>query len=772
MAYWVGGVLIHVQGESHHIDRFFELLPAHAPLASVIYNLDSYPVPAGNYEGFTIEESRQVPGGITGVSPDIAVCPGCLEDITYQQHRLAYPLVNCTSCGPRFSIILSLPYDRTTTSMAQFEMCPECSKEYHDPGDRRFHAQPLACNNCGPAYKMFINPGTSTREESFTRQPLPASSQPVSRRPGVKDAFNGVPAGTGWFEKQGSGSANYETDLNIPKLCGILEGGGVVTLKGTGGYNLICNALDYDAVERIRKIKGRERKPFAVMFRDIEKVKEWSIASAGEISLLQSWRRPVVILRQTGYAGNAAVASLAGCIALNVSGGISTIGAILPYMPVHYLLFEKLKIDALVFTSANISGEPIVADDRLAKSLFAGISDALVMYNREIINPVDDSVCSLAGGDIHIIRRSRGYVPEAVDIPFLCENIFAAGSDLKNVFAIGKGFRAYLSQHNGDIGNLESLSRYRDTFDHFSALFNFSPRYIACDLHPDYHSTRFARRLAEKTGSNILFIQHHHAHIASCMAEKGLNEPVIGVCFDGTGFGDDGNIWGSEFMTCDYLGYKRHAHFSYIPLPGGDAAIREPWRIALACLRMMNYRYADQWLNEKLTHISLEKKETVDKMISGRINCPLSCGAGRLFDAVAALTGICLEAGYDGEAPVLLESICSPVVRDGYEFTTNSFELLDQIMTDIRMKVPSSTIASRFHNSIAKAIVKNAEMINRETGIDKVILSGGVFQNSFLLNRVVELLTGCRMQVFTSHLVPLNDGGLALGQLAIAAVNH
>jgi hydrogenase maturation protein HypF len=506
-----------------------------------------------------------------------------------------------------------------------------------------------------------------TREGSFAWNPLTASSQPVLVSPGVKGSLNGCLAENGRFEKESSAAANgYETGLNIPKLCSIIEGGGVVTLKGTGGYNLVCDASNHGAVERIREIKGRERKPFAVMFRDIEKVKEWSTADAREVSLLQSWRRPVVILKQTGHTPGAPVGAdngtegSTGCISLNVNRGISTIGAILPYMPIHYLLFGKLKIDALVFTSANISGDPIVADDGLAASLFAGTTDAVVTYNREILNPVDDSVCRLAGGNIQIIRRSRGFVPEAVNLPFLCENIFAAGSDLKNTFAIGKGFRAYMSQHNGDMENYQTLNRYRDTFDRFSDLFNFSPRHVACDLHPDYHSTRFARRLAEETGSSILHVQHHHAHIASCMAEKGINGPVIGVCFDGTGFGDDGNIWGSEFMTCDYLGYTRHAHFSYIPLPGGDAAIREPWRIALACLRMMNHGYADQWLNDTLPDISRGKKETVDNMISGRINCPLTCGAGRLFDAVAALTGICMEAGYDGEAPMLLESICSP----------------------------------------------------------------------------------------------------------------
>jgi hydrogenase maturation protein HypF len=740
------GVLIHIQGKGPEVDRFVKMVPFRAPQASVISRMDSNPVPAGSFNRFTIEESSRTPGGTTGVSPDIAVCPECLADTITQQRRLDYPLVNCTNCGPRFSIISATPYDRASTSMEEFAMCPECREEYHDPGNRRFHAQPVACNECGPVYT----------QEIYQAPPAP-----------------GLP------EVTSTDLPLHQTTLNIELLCHILESGGIVTLKGTGGFNLICDAASHNAVARIREIKGRERKPFAVMFRDAEKVKEYCRINQKELDILESWRRPVMILNRAEKAisgrNEPAVngGKPPGCpgieISGNVGGGLSSVGAVLPYMPIHYQLFAKLKIHALVFTSANISGNPIVTRDRHARMLFARTTDAFVSYNREIYNAVDDSVCCLAGGNIQILRRSKGYVPEAVHLPFSCAGIFAAGSDLKNTFAIGKDYRAILSQHHGDMENFETFSLYRNNLDRFSTLFSFTPRHIACDLHPGYHSARFALRLAEETGSSLVHVQHHHAHIASCMAEKQIDEPVIGVCFDGSGFGDDGTTWGSEFLICDYLGYERYSHFSYLPLPGGDSAITEPWRIALACLRIMNHKDTDQWVGDMLHDIPWEKTGTVEQMISSGINMPLSCGAGRMFDAVAALTGICLEAGYEGEAPMLLESICCGNISGRYEFMTDFPVVIDQVMADIKKRVSPQIIASRFHNTMAHAVYDTVGLMHRETGIDKVVLSGGVFQNSYLLNKVVGLLNDSRLEVFTNQLVPANDGGLALGQLAIAA---
>lgn len=778
------GVLIHAEGEKAVPGIFTDRLRKQAPPAANISRIETQTAEPGNYGQFTIKGSRSVPGSITGVSPDISICQDCIDDMKKQPHRKDYPLVNCTNCGPRFSIINRLPYDRVNTTMAKFAMCTVCEQEYNDPGNRRFHAQPVSCNNCGPLYTT-VTSGVNSGKKGTVKI--------------LSD------------DKDMDDPLHFRSRLDIERLCTILEGGGLAAVKGTGGYHLLCDAMNYEAVEKLRDLKGRDRKPFAVMFRDTETVKKHCLANEAELDLLQSWRRPVVIISRRPASDE--INGKTGCtaeknsqcngrsalsddhwnvfpvdgtglpagsddmilypegkqISGNVSGGVGSVGAILPYMPFHYLLFEKLKLSALVFTSGNISGSPVLADDTEAHATFNGKTDAFVTYNRDIINPVDDSVCRFSGKGFQIIRRARGYVPEMINIPFRAEGIFAAGSDLKNAFAIGKGNYAIPGQHTGDLENYDTFCRYRHNIERFSSLFSFTAGTVACDLHPGFYSARFAAGMARETGSRLIRVQHHHAHIASCMAEKGLDGPVIGVCFDGTGYGDDGKIWGSEFMICDYDGYQRHSHLSYISLPGGDTAIREPWRTALACLRDSGHGDADHWVDNALHGIPGEEIETVEKMIAGGINSPLSCGAGRLFDVVAALTGICLKAGYDGEAPMLLESICSPGIDEGYEFANGSFALVEQVMADIKKGTATDRIASRFHNGMADNIHRTVMLIYRETGIERVVLSGGVFQNSYLMNRVLHLLGRERLKIFTNAIVPVNDGGVALGQLAIAA---
>ena len=723
------GVALHLQGDGVAVDRFCQLLPYLAPEAATITHMERQIAELQEYDRFMIGESRRQPGSITGISPDIAVCRECLEDIRVQPHRKGYPLVNCTNCGPRFTITGRLPYDRKSTSMKVFAMCPLCSREYNDPSDRRFHAQPVACNECGPAY-------------------------------GIEAGGNGSPA-----------AGKEDTDKIIGRLCAILENGGVAAVKGTGGYNLVCDALNEDAVQEVRLIKGREGKPFAVMFRDVDQIRRYCHASDEETGLLLSWRRPVVLLRNREGA--------AVPLAPGIGSGLDSTGAILPYMPFHYLLFEKLNLHALVFTSANISGEPIVADDREAGSLFGGRTSLVAGYNRKIVNPLDDSVCRITGGGLQIIRRARGFVPEPVGLPFSAGGIFAAGADLKNTFALGKGSRAFISQHIGDLEEYAVMGRYRYNTGRFSEMFSFSPLHVACDMHPDYHSSRYAREMADTAGCGTVNVQHHHAHLASCMAENGLNGKVMGVCFDGTGYGDDGMIWGSEFMVCDYTGFERYGHFSYIPLPGGEAAVREPWRVALACALLTGHPYAGEWSGTVLRGISAKALETVEKMVSKGINTPISCGAGRLFDAVSALLGLCLRAGYEGEAPMLLESICHPGTEDFYEFgpgkgegsflVTGSLNVIDQVLSDLAGRVPPAVIAAKFHNGMALAVRDGVRHMHRLTGIDRVMLSGGVFQNSVLLGRAVQLLREEGLQVYTNRLVPVNDGGISLGQLAVAA---
>ncbi len=729
------GVLIHAQGEIFEIEKFAGYIRDKAPVAANISSVEVTKVPAGDYSGFEIQGSLPVPGSITGISPDIAVCHECIDDLKNQPARISYPLINCTNCGPRFSIISKLPYDRNHTSMDSFAMCPVCEKEYTDPEDRRFHAQPLSCNSCGPSYSIAIN------------------------------GYPGGISGSHWSNGATAslpGSPSHGPGLNYDKVSRLLENGAVVAIKGTGGYNLLCDALNPGAAQRIREIKGRERKPFAVMFRNTDKVKEYCRADKNEMDLLQSWRRPVVLLKKNLFGQAEKIPGL-------VNGGLDTIGAILPYMPFHYLLFEQLKLHALVFTSANTSGDPIVFDDHKALNLFGTQADALVPYNREIINPVDDSVCRLAGKNVQILRRARGYVPEMISLPVTVEGVFAAGSDLKNTFAMGRDNQAVLSQHNGDLENYEVFCRYRDNIDRFASLFSFKPGMVAYDMHPGFHSSKFAAKLAEETGSRHTGVQHHHAHIASCMAEHGIVKTVTGVCFDGTGYGDDGNIWGSEFMVCDYHGYERISHFDYIPLPGGEAAITEPWRIALACLRKNGYSGTERWIDMYLKDVPAENIGIVDEMITRGINTPLSCGAGRLFDLVAALTGLCTIADYDGEAPMLLESICSAGKEDGYDFSEGIYPVIDQVMSDLERGVAPGCISSLFHNGMAETIHKKARYIAAGAGTDKVVLSGGVFQNSYLTERVIRLFDNDKLNVFINKRVPLNDGGLALGQLAIAA---
>ncbi len=702
------GVVIHAEGREEQIENFIDLIGKKAPPAASVVQIEKSPARYSGHKGFSIRESVPLSGRITGISPDLPVCDKCLEDIKKQPHRKNYLLVNCTDCGPRFTIIGGLPYDRINTSMSRFPMCLRCSEEYNDPGNRRFHAQPVGCNSCGPRYTM---------------------------------TARGISSG-----------------VDFERLAGVLAAGGILAVKGTGGYNLICDAGNSDAVARLREMKGRERKPFAVMFGDIASVKRFCLVSNMEEMALTSQKRPVVVLQQKTDK----ISSLVNC-------GLDSVGAILPYMPFHHMLFESGLPPALVFTSANRSGDPLTAGDDEAAALFGGGAGVLVSYNREIVNPADDSVCKAAGGGIQILRRARGYVPEMITLPFDADGIFAAGSDLKNTFAIGRGSSAVLSQHNGDLENWKTFCRFKNNYRKFAGIFGFSPQQIACDLHPGYHSSRFAVRLARSEGIEPLRVQHHHAHVASCMAEHGVTAAVNGVCMDGTGYGDDGNIWGSEFMICDYSGYERYGHLGWLPLPGGDAAVKEPWRTALASLYAAGYGNIGEWAAGTLSSISSEKVAAVEKMIKGNINTPLSSGAGRLFDAVAALTGLCLEAGYDGEGPMLLESICLKGIDEGYDFSSGSLDVIVGVMEDIADGVGNGLISARFHNGLADHICKTVRKMNNTTGTGIVVLTGGVFQNSYLLNRVMHLLRQQNLTALTNRKVPVNDGGLSLGQLAIAA---
>jgi len=708
------GVHILAIAPENVMQLFLYLLRTEAPQAShideIIVSDEAFDF---NDNSFEIISSRNISDEITGISPDIAVCSDCLTDMKTQTHRLNYPFINCTNCGPRFTIIEDLPYDREKTSMKVFAMCDKCSGEYTDVGDRRFHAQPVACSQCGPEYELMLD-GESVKDINFI----------------------------------------------LSKCSSMISDGKIIAMKGLGGFHLACDAMNSNAVKRMRELKTREAKPFAVMFSSLERINENCIADEHQKQLIVSWKRPVVLLKQKPGS------SVCG----EVSAGLDTLGVMLPYMPFHHLLFEHLKTDAIVLTSGNISDEPIVIDNEEASAKLGPLSDALLIYNREIYNRTDDSVVFSANNRERIIRRSRGYVPDMIGLEFNADGIFAAGAELKNCFCYGKGKSAVMSQHIGDLKNLETFAFYKETAEKFKKLLRVNPAYYACDMHPDYMSTGYA---TGKGGEGIISVQHHHAHVASCMAENGLDEKVIGVSLDGTGYGDDGNTWGSEFLICDFEGYDRVTHFDYIPLPGGDKAADEPWRMAVSYL----YRvYGNELLAldiPLLKAVPLDRIKLLMHAIDKKMNCPLTSGAGRLFDAVAAISGICYTNRFEAEAPMLLEAIADHSVNTAYPFevkeTLHFDQTIREIVNDVTELKGKSVIAARFQNTLIAAVLEIVKMIRKKSGLNKVVLSGGVFQNLYLLENTENRLKECEFEVFSHTRVPSNDGGLALGQLAIAA---
>jgi hydrogenase maturation protein HypF len=706
------GVIIFAQGKNNSLKHFISDIISKRPPASFIDDIAYHTVEKYEFEDFRIVKSTDDDSGITKVSPDIAVCEDCLHDIKNQSNRIDYPLTNCTNCGPRFTIIKDIPYDRRKTTMSEFLMCSDCSKEYNDVLDRRFHAQPVACNNCGPKYQYK------------------------------------------------SGGIIKE---NISEICKntaqIIDSGGTALIKGLGGYFLTADAHNFEAVEIVRNIKKREAKPFAVMAKSIDAAKKYVYINDFETEILNSFRKPVVLCQRLKKSKSKKSLQL-------ISSGMNTLGILLPYMPFHYLLFEELKTDLLVFTSGNISDEPILINDEIAEKEFAEKVDCIISYNREIYNRTDDSVVSCFGDRLNIIRRSRGYVPEPISYLFKTEGIFGAGAELVNTFAIGKDKDIILSQHIGDLKNFDTYEFYRESFKRFKRLFRFSPELVVYDKHPDYLSSRFAIEF----GLETVAVQHHHSHMASCMAENGLDEKVIGVIMDGTGLGDDGNIWGSEFFVGDYLNYSREYHFEYIKLPGGDLAVKEPWRIAFSYLHKygMKNHHID-FLNEKKEEIIL-----LGKMLEKNLNSPLSCGAGRLFDAVAALTGVCTNAQYHSQAPMLLESLIQKEIENKYNYEIDNNEVVfkrmfDEILFDIKKAIPASIISTKFHNTIISVIFEIVKKLKNKFNINKVVLSGGSFQNRYITTNLIELLEKNNFKVFTQQKVPANDAGISLGQIAIAS---
>ncbi len=707
------GVFIKINCDEKTLEAFVSAVRNTAPPASSIESIETIQTEFIDFSDFQIVKSNTVSNRVTEVSPDIAVCDDCLRDMKTQPNRIDYPFINCTNCGPRFTIIKDLPYDREKTTMREFIMCGDCRKEYTDVRDRRFHAQPVACSVCGPEYTLH-NEGNSIK--------------------GIDDI--------------------------LQQLGELFHNGKIVAIKGIGGFFLACDAMNEEAVQRLRKLKNREGKPFAVMFSSLDKMKEFAHVDAVEEKSLTSLKRPIVLLNNKKE------------LAPSVCVGFGTVGAMLPYMPLHYLLFEKTKLEVIVLTSGNISDEPIITDNSDALNILTKVADAVVTYNRDIYNRADDSVVTVVNGKERVSRRSRGYAPTPINLKLNVDGILATGAELVNCFAIGKHDQAILSQHIGDLKNMETYAFYSESLKRYKQIFRFEPQVVVSDLHPDYLSTRYAT----ESGLAHVKVQHHHAHIASCMAEHGLNETVIGISFDGTGLGDDGHIWGGEFLICDLNKYKRFSHFGYIPMPGGDKVTKEPWRMAVSYLY---HFFGNEFHNFKLPflrHIAPVTLEMLCQAIDKKINTPLTSSSGRLFDAVAALINLCPVSQFHAEAPMRLESVIDKSVDDSYPFAINGTMCFEPtfraILQDMKKQTGIPVIAAKFHNMIVAATIEMASAMKKECDSNKVVLSGGTFQNKYLLGKLEHKLSKQGFEVFTHQRIPTNDGGIALGQLVIAAARR
>jgi hydrogenase maturation protein HypF len=732
------GVEIEVDGSQQQLDAFIAALRAEAPPLSHIDSLEAQFSPPNGFTAFEIVHSRAVEAAFQPISPDVCICPDCLRELfDPSNRRYRYPFINCTNCGPRFTIIQDIPYDRPNTTMAPFPMCPDCAREYRDPLDRRFHAQPVACPACGPQV---------------------------------------------WLERSGDAEPLSQGDAAIRQARLWLHEGKIVAVKGLGGFHLACDATNAKAVETLRQRKLRVGKPFALMLPDLAAVARHCRVSPSEAALLESRQRPVVILERLPGSPVAGAAA----------PGQHTLGVMLPYTPLHYLLFADpnqspviFDLPPLVMTSGNLSEEPIATGNAEARQRLSTLADGFLMHDRNIHTRCDDSVVRSQAdtGRIYPLRRARGYAPDPLRLPLELPPLLATGAELKNTFCLTRQHYAFLSHHIGDLENYETLQSFEQGITHFERLFRIRPERIAYDLHPDYLATRYALERACREDLPAVGVQHHHAHIAAGMADNGLDgsSPVIGVALDGTGYGPDGAIWGGEFLVADYAGYQRAAHLAYVRLPGGDRAVREPWRIALAWLAQAGIAWTDDLPPVKYAHQSAsggpDPLPVLQHQLSSGLNTPLTSSMGRLFDAIAAIAGVRHVVSYEAQAAIELEALAEPA-ETGYYPLQLTGELLDPapmlhaLVADLHAGVALPVLSARFHNGIAEAVRLVCRQLRRQHNLQQVALSGGVWQNMFLLNQATSRLEQDGFTVLVHRQVPANDGGLALGQALIAAAQR
>ncbi|MDT5122188.1 MAG: hydrogenase maturation protein HypF [Acidobacteriota bacterium] len=725
------GVLIDVEGESRTIEEFISEIKINSPPLSLIEAIEREDnLDLAHYQDFRIVESASNGEKLTPISADIATCADCLRELfDPQDRRYRYPFINCTNCGPRFTIIEGIPYDRAQTTMRDFEMCAECRAEYENPLDRRFHAEPTACAQCGPRLELRDANGLLECELRIADC-------------GLEDSHVSI----------------------IRNLQSAIHDGKIVAVKGIGGFHLACDALNAKAVERLRQRKYREDKPFALMASSVEVIRDYCRVSEAEAELLNSARRPIVLLEKRADAA----------IPEAVAPRLDKLGFMLPYAPLHYLLLENLN-RPLVMTSGNISDEPICYEDSDANERLHGIADYFLSHNRRIHVRTDDSVVRIAKHQSAIVlRRSRGFAPAPVKTAFKFEyEILACGAELKNTFCLARDHSAFISHHIGDLENLETLRSFTEGIEHFKRLFHLDPEIVAYDLHPEYLSTKYA--LAIDSKQTKIGVQHHHAHIASCMTDNRIDGEVIGVAMDGLGFGTDGCLWGGEFFVADFADAERLAHLDYIPMPGGAKAIREPWRMAAVYLHRA---LGNDFLRLEIPFVQeLNKKAwtTLRRMIESKTNSPLTSSMGRLFDAVASLLGLRSMVNYEGQAAIELETIACRECAQGYEFEIEADgriikteSVIQHAVEDLLDGVSTQEVSAKFHLGVARLIANVARELRDERRLNRVALSGGVFQNMLLLENVCRLLKRDGFEVFTHSRVPTNDGGISLGQAAVA----
>ncbi len=801
------GVDIHIEGGEAELNSFMEKLSSEKPPLAVMDEITVREVPLESFTTFDIQHSTPIEGAFQPISPDVAICDDCLRELfDPADRRYRYPFINCTNCGPRFTIIKDIPYDRPKTTMAGFALCPDCEREYKDPRDRRFHAQPVACPVCGPHVWLELNP----RSDDSAKRP-----ERVSRPPTTKVV------------------TTWEKEDALQGVRRLLAEGKIIAIKGLGGFHLACDATNIESVTELRRRKLRVDKPFALMMPDIETIERHCFVSDTERKLLTSAARPIVLLKRKPESN----------IVEEVAPKQDWLGVMLPYTPLHYLLLEKSQFgsslrggrtsrrsnllgvergllreerprndgvvegaesnggslnfpDALVMTSGNLSEEPIATDNEEARERLSQLADAFLFHDRDIHIRCDDSVVRvfpstfnpstrLRAGVQHStfpIRRSRGYSPFPVKLPFEVPHILATGSELKNTFCITNKNYAFLSHHIGDMENYETLQSFEQGVEHFERLFRVKPVVIAHDLHPNYLATRYTQQRAERDNLPTIAIQHHHAHIAACMAEHGLDgsRPVIGLAFDGTGYGEDGAIWGGEILVADYLGYQRVGQLEYFPLPGGDASIKKPARTALALLWSLGLDWDERL--ESVKEFCADDRTLLRTQLEKRINTPMTSSMGRLFDAAAALAGVRQSVNYEAQAAIEFEAFADSAEAGKYPFAWNQAKAspersrrievrsgIEALVADTLAGVPIQKISARFHNGLAEVCRAACVEMREKFNVNEVALSGGVWQNITLLRCTLPLLENEGFEVYIHQEVPTNDGGLSLGQAVIAA---